>query len=95
LHFPCYSVIINITGQCFFGKANEITGYVNSKYDNVDDYFHLKEENLRIHKMNDSLLNLLPGNFIKVDTGLTVITDTVRYDTLHMLRKYLAKEAKV
>jgi rod shape-determining protein MreC len=79
----------------FFGKANEITGYVNSKYDNVDDYFHLKEENLRIHKMNDSLLNLLPGNFVKVDTGSHVITDTVSYDTLHLLRKYLAKEAKV
>jgi rod shape-determining protein MreC len=79
----------------FFGKANEITGYVNSKYDNVDDYFHLKEENLRIHKMNDSLLNLLPGNFIKVDTGSHVITDSVSYDTLRLVRKYLAKEAKV
>ncbi|HEX6849619.1 MAG TPA: rod shape-determining protein MreC, partial [Chitinophagaceae bacterium] len=43
----------------FFGKANEITGFVNSQYDKVDDYFHLKEENQRIHKMNDSLLNLL------------------------------------
>ena len=79
----------------FFGKANEITGYINSKYDNVDDYFHLKEENLRIHKMNDSLLNLLPGNFIKVDTGSHVITDTFSFDTVQMLRKYLAKEAKV
>ena len=79
----------------FLGKANEITGYFNSKYDNVDDYFHLKEENVRIHKMNDSLLNLLQGNFIKVDTGFHLITDTVGYDTTQMVRKYLAKEAKV
>ena len=79
----------------FLGKANEITGYFNSKYDNVDDYFHLKEENVRIHKMNDSLLNLLHGNFIKVDTGAHLITDTVGYDTLHLVRKYMAKEAKV
>ena len=79
----------------FLGKANEITGYFNSKYDNVDDYFHLKEENLRIHKMNDSLLNLLPGNFVKIDTGSHVITDTVNYDTTYLVRKYLAKEAKV
>jgi len=79
----------------FFGKANEITGYVNSQYDNVDDYFHLKEENLRVHKMNDSLVNLLRGNFVKVDTGSHIITDTVGFDTLHMVRKYLAKEAKV
>ena len=79
----------------FLGKANEITGYVNSKYDNVDDYFHLKEENLRIHKMNDSLLNLLKANFIRVDTGAHVITDTVQFDTTNLVRKYLAKEAKV
>jgi len=79
----------------FLGKANEITGYVNSRYDNVDDYFHLKEENLRVHKMNDSLLNLMRENFTKVDTSTHVITDTVRYDTTQMVRKYLAKEAKV
>ena len=79
----------------FLGKANEITGYFNSQYDNVDDYFHLKEENARIHKMNDSLLNLLQSNFIKVDTGSHVVTDTIRYDTTSLVRKYLAKEAKV
>lgn len=79
----------------FLGKANEITGYFNSHYDNVDDYFHLKEENLRVHRMNDSLLNLLPGNFMKVDTGSHVITDTVQFDTTYMVRRYLAKEAKV
>ncbi len=80
----------------FLGKANEITGYLNSKYDNVDDYFHLKEENLRIHKMNDSLLNLLKGNFMKVDTGSFVLNDTIRYnDSTNLVRKYLAKEAKV
>ena len=79
----------------FLGKANEITGYFNSQYDNVDDYFHLKEENLRVHKMNDSLLNLLRGNFMKIDTGSHVFTDTVQYDTTYLVRRYLAKEAKV
>ena len=79
----------------FLGKANEITGYFNSQYDNVDDYFHLKEENLRVHRMNDSLLNLLPGNFMKADTGSHMIIDTVRYDTTLLIRRYLAKEAKV
>ena len=79
----------------FLGKANEITGYFNSQYDNVDDYFHLKEENLRVHRMNDSLLNLLRGNFMKVDTGSHVFTDTVQYDTTYLVRRYLAKEAKV
>jgi rod shape-determining protein MreC len=79
----------------FLGKANEITGYVNSKYDKVDDYFHLKDENIRIHKMNDSLLNLLKDNFMKPDTGVVVLTDSVRYDTTGLIRRYLAREAKV
>lgn len=79
----------------FLGKANEITGYVNSKFDNVDDYFHLKQENLRVHQMNDSLLNLLQSNFIKTDTAVIVINDSIRYDTSGLIRRYLAREAKV
>ena len=79
----------------FLGKANEITGYLNSQFDNVDDYFHLKEENLRVHRMNDSLLNLSLRNFMKVDTGSVVISDSVSYDTTGLVRRYLVREAKV
>lgn len=79
----------------FLGRANEITGYINSKYDIVDEYFHLKEENIRIHKMNDSLMNLLMMNFTKTDTGSVLLTDTVRYDTSGLIRRYTAREAKV
>lgn len=79
----------------FLGKANEITGYINSKYDKVDDYFHLREENLRVHRMNDSLLNLLQINFMKRDTGVALLYDTVQYDTTVWVRRYLAREAKV
>lgn len=77
------------------GKANEVTGYFNSQYDVVDDYFHLKEENRRIHKMNDSLINLLQNNFIKVDTGVTVKVDTIKFDTTNLVRRYYVREAKV
>lgn len=79
----------------FLGKANEITGFFNSKYDRVEDYFQMKEENNRIHRMNDSLLNLLQGNFMKVDTGSVVLTDTTRYDTTGLVRRYIAREARV
>lgn len=79
----------------FLGKANEITGYINSKYDKIDDYLHLKEENLRVHRMNDSLLNLLRDNFMKRDTGVLVLQDTTRIDTSIWVRRYLAREAKV
>lgn len=72
-----------------------MTGFFNSQYDVVDDYFHLKEENKRIHKMNDSLLNLLQLNFIKVDSTATARLDTVRYDTTNLVRRYYIREAKV
>ncbi|TAL50631.1 MAG: rod shape-determining protein MreC [Chitinophagaceae bacterium] len=79
----------------FLGKANEITGYVNSKYDNVDDYFHLKEENLRVHHMNDSLMNLLRSNYMAVDTGIRIVTDSAKYDTSGTVLRYLWRDAKV
>jgi len=79
----------------FLGIANEITGRVNTQYDVLDDYFHLKEENTRVHRMNDSLLNLMRSNFTKIDTGSKLVVDTTRYDTLGGYRRYLWREAKV
>lgn len=77
------------------GVANEITGWTNSKYANVDQYFHLKEENARIHRMNDSLLNLLHGNYNVPDTSTVAVTDTTKYDTLPGFRRYLYRSARV
>ena len=34
----------------FLGVSNEITGSVNTQVDKVDDYFHLREENRRVHE---------------------------------------------
>jgi len=79
----------------FLGVANEITGRVNIQYNKVEDYFTLKEENRRLHKFNDSLLNLLPRNFIKVDTSVRMIQDTIPYDTLGNFRRYYARDAVV
>jgi rod shape-determining protein MreC len=79
----------------FLGRANEITGYINSKYDNVDDYFHLKEENQRLHSMNDSLLQLMHFNFMVPDTGSRIIIDTVKFDTSGLVRRFFWRDAKV
>ena len=45
--------------------ANELTGWMNSKYAKVDNYFHLKQESDRIHRLNDSLMNLLKYRFFE------------------------------
>ena len=77
------------------GVANELTGWMNSKYANVDQYFHLKQESDRIHHVNDSLLNLLKANFLNPDTATLVVQDTIPYDTLGHRRRYLWRDAEV
>jgi len=78
------------------GVANEITGTINTQVDKVDDYFHQGQENLRVKRMNDSLINLLRSNFTFPDTSAAVRTDSVQIDdTTKGVRRYLWRGAKV
>jgi rod shape-determining protein MreC len=77
------------------GLSNEITGWVNAKYNNAEDFFKMKEENKRLLRMNDSLMNLLPSNFIPTDTAARITRDSVAYDTLSSYRYYQWRDAQV
>jgi Cell shape-determining protein len=77
------------------GVASELTGWMNSKYANVDQYFHLKQESDRIQHVNDSLINLLKTNFLNPDTVTQFVQDTIPYDTLGHRRRYLWRDAEV
>ncbi|HEY0067078.1 MAG TPA: rod shape-determining protein MreC [Flavisolibacter sp.] len=78
------------------GVANELTGSVNKQVDMLDDYFHQGEENRRVHRMNDSLLNLLRTNFTFPDTAQRLVTDSVMInDTTRGVRRWLYRDAKV
>src|SRR5215213_1517840 len=79
----------------FLGVASEFTGSVNSQVDKLDDYFHQGEENKRVHRMNDSLLNLLHSNFSYTDTAQKLMVDSVMMDTVKGIRRYFWREAKV
>lgn len=79
----------------FLGIANEVTGRVNTQYNKVEDYFSLKEENRRVHRLNDSLMNLLPGNFSRHDTATGMVQDSLPYDTLGNYRRYISRPATV
>lgn len=80
----------------FTGVAYEVTGLVNTQVDKVDDYFHLREENRRVHQMNDSLLNLLGSNYASTDTSAQRITDSLQInDSTKSVRRYLWRPAKV
>lgn len=78
----------------FLGAASEITGRVNSQVDKVDDYFGLREENRRVHRMNDSLLNELRGR-VPVTNGVRSVTDSLKIDSTVQVRRYVYRDAKV
>jgi rod shape-determining protein MreC len=79
----------------FLGVASEFTGVVNAQVDKLDDYFHQGQEARRVHRMNDSLMNLLPVNFFVPDTGQRQKVDSLRFDSTIAIRRYLWRDAKV
>lgn len=77
------------------GVANEVTGWFNSRYNTAEDFFKMKEENRRLVKMNDSLINLLSSNFVRSDTTTQVLKDSIPFDTLGHYRQYAWRPAQV
>ena len=77
------------------GVASEATGWFNSRYNTLEDFFKLKEENRLLLKMNDSLINLLSSNFAEIDTAVSIVKDSLPYDTLGNFRHYAWRDAQV
>ncbi|MFT3904355.1 MAG: rod shape-determining protein MreC [Niabella sp.] len=77
------------------GVAAEVTGYFNSKYNALEDFFRMRDENKRIQKMNDSLMNLLAGNFVKTDSGQVILRDSTLTDTSFSARHFTWTSAEV
>ena len=77
------------------GVANEITGRVSTRFNNVSYYFNLKRTNDGLVKENEDLRNRLKANFQSPDTAQKLVQDTVPYDTLGHFRKYIWRSAKV
>lgn len=74
---------------------SEMTGKVNTKYNDVEYYFHLKKTNQDLAKENERLRNLLSENFIRPDSINKIVTDSIASDTLGTRRKWLYQMAKV
>ncbi len=79
----------------FLGVASEMTGRINTQYNKVEDFFAMKEENRRLHRMNDSLMNISQRNFYVHDTSVSIIRDSVPFDTLGHYRRYYLRSAMV
>ena len=79
----------------FLQTANEITGEVNKRYKNFENFFLQGEENRRLHRVNDSLLNLLSQQLVTPDTTRRLVTDTVLIDSSRQYRRYYFRPASV
>lgn len=79
----------------FMGVANELTGRVSDKYDNITYYFNLKKTNEALVKENNELRNRLLTNFESPDTSQKLVIDSLQPDTLGKMRKYIWRPAKV
>lgn len=77
------------------GIASEVTGVVNTQVDRLDDYFQQGAENKRVHRMNDSLMNLLSSNFMPLDSARRQVVDSVMIDSVRTVRRYYWMDAKV
>lgn len=75
--------------------ANEITGKINKKYNDIEYYFQLKRTNDSLMKANEELYNRLREDFEIADTASRKVVDALSTDSLKNQRKYLYMEAKV
>lgn len=84
------------THEAYFAStANEITGRINSKYNNFSGYFILKEVNRQLAEENARLRNELRSNFITIDSTKKLHTDSIQMDSLTKYRKYFYLPARV
>ncbi|MGN6247957.1 MAG: rod shape-determining protein MreC [Ginsengibacter sp.] len=75
--------------------ANEITGNINKRYNNIEYYFQLKRTNDSLVKANAALYNRLRADYEIPDSVNKMAIDTMNFDSTHKQRKYLYMEAKV
>lgn len=75
--------------------SNQLTGKVNTKYSQVDNYFRLKRTNDSLVKANENLYNKLKIDFELPDTVTRTMIDSIRIDSILQFRKYSYLSARV
>ncbi|MFN6336735.1 MAG: rod shape-determining protein MreC [Sphingobacteriales bacterium] len=77
----------------YMNMAQEMTGKFYVRYNTIETYFSLKEENEKLRLQNTQLLNQLKADFARPDTA--VLSEISRFDTIAANRKYFYLSAKI
>jgi len=82
--------------ETFFGGwSNQVTGRINSYYNNWSYFFTLKETNAKLAAENVALRNQLAQDFVPIDTTKKEGSLIFRKDSLEKIRKFYYYPAKV
>jgi rod shape-determining protein MreC len=79
----------------FSSTTNQLTGKINTQYNRVENYFHLKKTNDSLWKANEKLYNKLKTDFQLPDTASKTIVDSIHIDSLVKYRRYNFMNAEV
>ncbi len=86
----------NQTYEAFFANnSNEVTGWVDRQYNDIEYYFRLKDANRQLAEENARLRNMLASSFDSPDSARIIKIDTLTKDTLGRVRKFNFLPAKV
>ena len=79
----------------FGNVSNQITGKINSKYTNIEQYFYLKRTNDSLLKANEALYNKLKSNYYLPDSVSKSFIDSIKVDSILQFRKFKYIGARV
>ena len=80
----------------YFGMiAGEISGDVNRRANNVEEYFTLSKENKKLREQNAFLLSHIPSGQMMPDSAIKAVTDTAYVDSVKQLLQYQYLSAKI
>lgn len=98
LQVLCWIILVNYNDTyeaVFATTANEITGSLDKKYNNVEYYFNLKKTNEQLAEENARLKNMLRSDYAETDSNKTIHIDSLLRDSLKRLQKFVFLPAKV
>lgn len=82
--------------EAAFGNfTNQVTGKINDRYSNIENYFQLKKTNDSLLRANEVLYNKLKINFELPDTVTKTVIDSIQIDSILKYRKFTYMNARV
>jgi rod shape-determining protein MreC len=75
--------------------SSEVSGKVFDRVNNVEEYLSLKKENQSLRLQNAALLSRLPSGLIVPDSTFSFVVDTLKNDSISVVRQFEYMPAKV